>query len=331
MIDDRHVLDSFAKKSMAGGRKVYLGTAVGTALGGPALGAVGAVIGALGDVYAGQGLKKLIEMAPDVSGLLFVEQQMKKAAEKLDKIPSMLEKLQKKTWNTGKGAGINVIHEILMRSEKDEYKKRAPRHETMEKLKSEMSKLAGNPALFQEKIASIAAPLSGGGAPQIGAATSGKVAQAFNYVFEAMPKAPRPNSPFAKDVVFKPSDQAIANFSQKLQVVEDPFSVLDELEKGTLTRHHMEALQAVYPKLYAEIQHRVQRVAMDGEAKPIPYQARIKLSLLMGAPMDTSMNNQAVQQFQMSYNLPDQSVEPKPGNTVELAKSYETDTQRLEA
>lgn len=328
---DRNTLEAFDKTSTNGSRKALVFGALGAAIGGPVGAAIGSAAGAGLDIYSGKLLKKLIESAPDTAGLLFVEQQMKKAADKLDEIPSILQKMVRKTPATATGVGTNIIHEVLMRKEKDEYKKKTSKHESMEKLRKEVSVLVSNPSLMLNQINQYAGQISNRGAPNIGNATAMKMSNAATYIYNAIPKPPAPTSPFAPKQTFKPSDQQISAFMQKLQIVEKPLSILEDLQKGTLTHNHIEAMKAVYPGLLGEIQKRVQEYAMSGEAKAMPYQSRMKLSLLMESPMDKSLDQTALQTYQMSYHLPDQSVDKNQGKPVQLSEGYMSASQRLEA
>jgi len=49
-------------------------------------------------------------------------------------------------------------------------------------------------------------------------------------------------------------------FLQKAQVVSDPFSVFDEMESGTITMHHMDALRTIYPGLHKYMVDKINRL-----------------------------------------------------------------------
>lgn len=335
-IQDRHILDSFTKSSTNGSRKstpgALLGGSLGGLLGGPAGYAVGTAIGGAAgmglDVYSGKLLKTFLDHRPDISGLLFVEQQMKKTADKLDEIPGLLDKLTSKTPATPRGIAVDIAAQVMGQKEGD---KKLSKSESLEKMRDAMAKMQANPALFQARLASLSSPITGGGAPNIGNAFNQKTSNAFNYLYGQLPKPPAPPSPFAPSIVYKPSDQEISNFMQKLQVVNNPLSVLDELKYGTLTKNHIDALQAVYPKMQGLIQQKVMKHVMDGKAKPMPYQNRLKLSMLMGAPMDSSMTPQAMAFYQNTFQIPDQTVDKSQQRSVDLSENAMTETQRIES
>lgn len=329
VIKDVNTVDKFAKSSITGSRKTLLGAAVGSAIGGPVGGALGSAIGAAGDIYGGQVLKKLIDAAPDVSGLLFAEKAMKDVAMKLDTIPTILSNMADKVPVKGTTASLEAL--LRINGEREQSGKTASpakRAEELKKLTEKVSMWAANPAAAMHKIQQLTGPLISGGAPVIGAALGAKYTQATNYLYSAVPKPPRPNSPFAAQYKWKPSDSELAAFEQKLQTVMDPFSVLHELQAGTLTKNHMHALKQVYPVLHQKIQQKVQGQVLKG-VKPISYQHRIKLSLLMDAPMDSSMTGQAILDFQKSYVAPQQNVDMSSIKDVHVAKEMASDVQKL--
>ena len=82
-------------------------------------------------------------------------------------------------------------------------------------------------------------------------------------------------------------------YLEAAQVVDDPLSVLDEAERGTLSRTHVETLRNVYPNLHQQIVTRtVERVADREQA--LPYEGRLALSMLVDTPTDPSLTGDYV-------------------------------------
>lgn len=342
LIKDRNVLDAFAKESPNGSRRTLLGTVLGNLTGGIVGGAIGGTIGATTDVYGGAMLKKLIDTNRNVSGLLFSEKAMKRAAEKLDVIPATLKTMgEKASKRKLRPASVNAISRLIggtsvglsARSDtpEDRVPPRKERIEDLKKLREQTAQWAANPEGMAERISALAAPVSSGGAPMIGEAYVRKMTAAVDYLNRVMPKPPRPTSPFAPKVEWKPTDFDLAAFEQKCQVIDDPFSVLDELADGTLTQNHMDALKAVYPGVFKMIQQKVQEAVVSG-VDPLPYTERVKLSLLVDAPLDTSLDAAAITYYQGAFAAPDQTEEPKAGGgvkaSVDVAGGYMTDNER---
>lgn len=341
MIKDRNLIDSFQKARPMGSKHTNLGAVIGGALGygvggsaGAAIGgAIGGTAGAALDPYGGKMLKALIEKNPDISGLLFVEKQMKRTADKLDEIPGILKKLTGKLpIVTPQGLAIGTLGRLVTKdyapNPKNSQLARKEKVEHLKKINQFMTDLIGYPAGAAEKFAGLSHPISSLGAPNIGGAFSQKLAVASQYLYSQMPKPPAPISPFAPPREYQPSDADLHAFEQKAAVVHDPWQVLTELEHGTLTKNHMDALQAVYPYIASRIQQKVQESIVDG-VEPVPYAQRLKLSLLMGAPMDKSVEPGSVQYLQTSFAQNPTGMDEKNGFKVDLAKNFTTEAQRV--
>jgi hypothetical protein len=98
------------------------------------------------------------------------------------------------------------------------------------------------------------------------------------------------DSIFKRDIKWKPSDYDLSNFERKMDVLMNPFVVLKELENNTLTRSHMHALKEVYPSLHQKMMTRVMDTLVNKKL-PLDYNKRIKLSLLMDAPLDDTLKS----------------------------------------
>jgi hypothetical protein len=91
----------------------------------------------------------------------------------------------------------------------------------------------------------------------------------------------------------------LAKFQRYLQIVEQPFTVLEEIEQGTLSREHVEALQVVYPEIYAQVQSEVMEQIV--EHPDTPYQKRLTLGILLNIPSDQSLEPSAVLGLQRNF------------------------------
>lgn len=296
LIKDYSAYDAFNKSSVNGSRRAVIGGAAGSLIGGPVGTALGATAGGILDLYGGKILKAAIDANKDVSGLLFAEKAMKRTAQKLDEVPQILDRMSSGKKNLPpmesilKG-GINRIY-----PSEDGKKDQDLKARQLERFMDDASKIVANPQQGSSTIAGLTTPIANKGAPNIGGALNGKMLKGVQYLYQSAPKAPRPRNPFAPNVKFRPSDFDLSAWNQKVQVVEDPFSVLGELERGTLTRNHMDALKNVYPGLYRMIQQKVVTAASDS-AKPMPYSDRVKLSMLMEAPLDDTLTPQGIKYF----------------------------------
>jgi hypothetical protein len=111
--------------------------------------------------------------------------------------------------------------------------------------------------------------------------------------------------------------------------VANPLSVLSELEEGTLTREHVEALKMVYPAMYEELQV---RVLQEVEKQPdLAYSKRLQLGVLLDIPTDSSLLGSSIMALQARYAPQDQGpgrpTEPRGAVPVSRARAVEKSTR----
>jgi len=234
--------------------------------------------------------------------LIYVEQAMKSAAEKLDMIPQAIDSMSR---STGAPAGVASLGAIsrLADGSKD-------RHAAFKKISEEITSSAGDPDKMANRVSNATTPFQQGGAPNIADAFNGKLTNAMQYLNAQLPKPLTPPNPLIKQD-FKPSDAAISAFERKLHTIMDPFSAIDDMKNGSLTSDQVQALQSVYPKLYEQMQTRIINHISSNE-KTVPYGARLKLSLMMGAPLDPSLSPQSIQAYQSTYAQEEAAEKAKP-------------------
>jgi hypothetical protein len=141
---------------------------------------------------------------------------------------------------------------------------------------------------------------------------------------------------------YEPSSIEISKFEKYLQTIENPLSVIDELNAGTITREHTEALQAVYPDIYDRI--RIETMEKIETSKdPIPYQKRLNLGILLNIPTDAALVPSNIQGLQAQFKQEEQSqaggsIAPAAGGTpvpmtraakLDMAESTATETQKI--
>lgn len=261
-----------------------------------------------------------------IDGVLAVSKFMNKTSAKLGEIPGAIASLSKI-----REAAIPTVassSSAMARFMGDESKNR---EEAFHDMRMKLADIQANPAVLADNIANNLTPLQQTGAPKVADAFNQKISSALGYIYQNMPKPISPENPF-HNVPFKPSDSDLAKFERKLSVVLDPFVVIDALKGGTLTKEHMDSLQANYPILYSAIRSKV--IDHVIEEKPnLPYQARLKLSLLMGMNIDGSISPQSILSLQNSFALGNQMDQNGDGlsqtglNKMEPAKMAITGPQ----
>lgn len=183
---------------------------------------------------------------------------------------------------------------------------------------------------LQKSIEAEAAQQNNGQAPQEGFATGGEikaeapqpVSQGSEYLAKHYPEqnillqqargrisgylqSIKPNShpqslPFDRKPTGRLEHQA---YDQALGVAAAPLSVLNHIQKGSLTPDHVRHIQSMYPEIYQELSqkltHEVSTLQSKGLA--VPYKTRIGLSLFLGAPLDSTMTPDGIATIQGLY------------------------------
>jgi len=142
---------------------------------------------------------------------------------------------------------------------------------------------------------------------------------AVEFLDSKMPKSPNQGVAellFQKD--YEPTSMELAKFRRYVQVVEQPLTVLEELENGTLTREHVEALSSVYPALYENLRLEVMEQIV---AHPdMPYQKKLSLGILLDLPSDESLQPQSILGLQANFQTEGQE-EPQGGGSGRASSS----------
>jgi hypothetical protein len=128
----------------------------------------------------------------------------------------------------------------------------------------------------------------------IEAATLRKLA----YLHKHAPKMPAPGLLAGKP--WTPGKMEIEKFARRVRAAEDPVSVLDELEAGTLTPEAADTLRTVYPALFSDVQMRLLSRAAELEVT-VPYRRRLTISALFDVPLDDSLRPSNVAGYQQIY------------------------------
>lgn len=120
----------------------------------------------------------------------------------------------------------------------------------------------------------------------------------LDYLHKNAPKMPTPQLLGGRP--WAPNRVEIEKFARRIRATEDPVSVLDDLEAGTLTQEAAEAMRVVYPALFSEVQMRLIDRAAELEVS-VPYKRRLTLSALFDVPLDDSLQPARLLQLQQIY------------------------------
>ncbi len=252
---------------------------------------VGKGIGALSGSLA----EKALGMLPEeyiTKGLQATLKANKLGQDQLNKIPEILDGLSKSGFGKAVAASGSIFGETGkdIAGSKNDY-------ESFEKLSK---KLADNQATLknQEIIGNNSAGLNHN--QEIQNAYQESALNAVNYLQSVIPKNPNPVIPFSPNK-WQPSDIQLKQFKSQLDIVHNPYVVLNKLQTGTLTRADVTTLQNVYPAIYSKMTNEILKHATDPKYSNVSYSAKAKLSLLTGIPMDQSFNSNTINTLQSDF------------------------------
>lgn len=134
-------------------------------------------------------------------------------------------------------------------------------------------------------------------APRVSAAVTHKALLALNVLSEDLPgKNFTATEAFGGPHVPAVSQADIDRFQRRLEGVEDPLSILDDMDAGTLSPEKVRAVKTAYPKLFEEmgVQILEELSVAQAEGKEVSYQKRIQLGLVFDQPTDESLKPEFV-------------------------------------
>lgn len=196
-------------------------------------------------------------------------------------------------------AGQEVLPKAILPSEKD----RAKLEKTMEAYQT-------NPQKMSEIGGAVGHYL-----PQHGQVLAQTSVSAMNYLNSLKPSTTK-QAPLDGEV--KVSKVAEGAYHNALNIAEQPLTVLDHIQKGTLTPEDLVHLDHLYPgfhqRMIQKLTNEMGNVMSKGQS--IPYKVRLGLSMFMGQPLDSTMTPQAIQSTQPQAQLPMQQPQQRAKHSM---------------
>lgn len=112
--------------------------------------------------------------------------------------------------------------------------------------------------------------------------------------------------------------------------VNDPRSAVRDLKQGRFTPEQAEAMRAVYPALFAEVQ-RAATEQLAAQKEKLPLAKSAALGAILGVPGAAALTPQRLQANQQVYQAPKQGRAPRAAKAPSVAGAFRTSTQRLES
>ena len=156
--------------------------------------------------------------------------------------------------------------------------------------------------------------------------------RAFVFLDSKLPRKTLQVNPFLKKS-YPISDQEIYKFKKYVKAVEDPLSVLKDLNSGSISREGIEAIRFVYPTLYSEMQSSVYD-ALEKSGGETRYKHRLQLGILMDMPTDLALEPESIRGLQSFYKEAQVSqaggaISAVAADKLDLSQSQATELEKV--
>lgn len=191
--------------------------------------------------------------------------------------------------------------------------------------------LAQQPDALGSQVGETIAPVAEA-SPQLADGMTQTAVRGVQYLASTLPAADGPTLFAASDIMgeLEPSQWEIDSFLRRFEAVEDPLSILDRAAEGSLHVEHREAVQSVYPEIYADMQARLSEAIGSLETRP-PYEVRLQLGTLMGIPADRSLEPGMIAALQSHYSQTTQQHDIVHGSPDRQARPMRVDSTASDA
>lgn len=231
----------------------------------------------------------------------------------INKVQTSVKNFLSNARNPARIASTSALINSNLAESRGERKKAKNKQEAFANYSERLQRFINDPEKMTREISRATLAL-GDAAPETSVMASEKMARALQFLNSKLPKPRYEVDIFGKGSKYIPSSLELAKFERYVQAVESPLSVLDDLQAGTLTREHVEALQAVYPNLYERIRHQAMYEITNGEVQ-LPYNRKIQLGILLNIPADSSLTGANISALQQAFTNPEPSPQT-PGQPM---------------
>jgi len=259
--------------------------------------------------------------------------QILKSVEKQNQIVSKKIDFGVKSFFKGKASAakltsVNALVNSNLSIDQESKKKPKTKAEAFKNIKNNLVELTTNPEKFQKRMIIRTAHLVKE-APQTTAFATATAQAGVQFL---MTKLPKPlTNPGTKNAFTKrewgPSETQMAKFQRYVETVENPMSIVEDLESGTITREAAEALQIVYPRIFQQIQEKVMD-SLSSSEEVVPYNKRLQLGILLNIPTDESLQPEAIKGLQDNF-IPAEEQQQIDSDDIERSNREQTLNQQM--
>lgn len=119
--------------------------------------------------------------------------------------------------------------------------------------------------------------------PELQSMVHAQQVKTINYLYDSIPKS-QPLQPFQKQPT-QPTKQQKKDFMDRVEIANDPLSILGHVKDGTLTAAHVDAFKTLAPNHYDQLVNQVNQMAHDPQTPSVSYGLKRSLQTLTGQNM----------------------------------------------
>lgn len=174
-----------------------------------------------------------------------------------------------------------------------------------------------------------------GAAPALSAQLTNQLVTAARFLDSKAPKNPYEALPESIRPAWQPNDLDVQRWYRYAEAIESPQKVLERMSQGSFMPEHAEALKAVYPALYEDMQRKMFERLAAWDKGPVPYRKKLMLAQMLG-PQILGIDQQQMQilqgAFQRDVDAPASKGGTRPDGrqNIDAAKNQMTQAQRIE-
>lgn len=310
MDDVNGALSQIAKKLGKRAVRGLVGYEVGDYLGGPAGGALGV---AAAGVSPGRMLK----------ALTVLERQSNKSFK-------MIDEAARHTVDVLTSPGARKVSNIVLAQSRRSLPDRRKDYEERKNYLTQLQDPEARLEAMNQRIGELP------GAPMIQTAVNAQFSKTVDFLTSKLPVDPlQGQSLNAFKSTWTPSDFELAKFERCVDAAENPLSILESIQKGTVSPEEIETCQTLFPSLYKRLQTDVVNAIMDPNIK-LNYGQRIQIGSLLNVPADATLNPSFIASMQQRLNAdqggrPEGSQDsvPRPSKIDINPQAMSTNVQRI--
>jgi hypothetical protein len=193
--------------------------------------------------------------------------------------------------------------------------------------RNQLAAIQADPARLANAVAARTVDVSQY-APGVAASYTSAASRGAAFLASVIPKPPPSSSLTPQHEKWKPNPVEAARFARFAQAVDDPLSVVDDLNKGKINREGIEAIRTVYPVMFATIQNRVADELAKLE-KPLPYSKQVELSVLLGVAAHKTLQPKTIARYQQIYSEKP-TKHGAPSRPITISSTLKTRSQQIE-